>query len=186
MLFDLKPGRLALVITDENGAIIASMPGSSELLAPYPGLRLFLGEWSRDWRDWSADSFLVHREMPGEGKLGSLMLAAVPLFAAGTEGFDSPPQAPRKVLVCIRLPEKRTARFTSFRERFDLTTAECRVAAEAEEGRTPVEIAARLGLSVHTVRSHLKRIFLKVGVHSEAGLVRALLRSCGGDPRQNH
>ena len=186
MLFDLKPVRLAFVITDENGEIIASIPGALEMLAPYPGLRSFIGEWSREWQGWPEESGLLHRQMPGEGKLGGLLLEAVPIVPSGLEGCDSPLQPPRKVLICVRLPEKRSARFASFREAFQLTTAECRVAAEAEQGRTPSEIAARLGLSVHTVRSHFKRIFLKVGVHSQAGLVRALLKSCGGGPREYH
>ena len=74
---------------------------------------------------------------------------------------------------CSKLSQ--SSRFASLRERFGLTTAECRVAAEAAHGCTPSEIAARLGLSVQTVRSHLKRIFLKAGVHSQARLVQALL-----------
>ena len=186
MLFDLKPGRLALVITDDKGEIIASVPGALELLAPYPGLKPFIGEWSREWSEWSGDSVMLLRQMPGEGKQAGLLLEAVPILPSGMEGFDSPLQPPHKVLICVRLPEKRSARFACFKDRFQLTAAECRVAAEAEQGRTPLEIASRLGLSVHTVRSHFKRIFVKAGVHSQAGLVRALLRSCGGDPRDSH
>ena len=49
MLFDLKPGRVALVFVDEVGVITGSVPGAMELLAPFPGLPAFLGAWSKEW-----------------------------------------------------------------------------------------------------------------------------------------
>jgi DNA-binding CsgD family transcriptional regulator len=176
MFFDLKPGRIAWVVTDGNGAITASVPGSLELLASYPGLQSFLGDWSQEWSDWDAQSILLEREMPGNGGRSPLLLEAVPIVPVGAKNPKPPARPPYRVLICVSLPEARSAQFASFQQQFDLTVAECRVAAEAAEGHTPSEIAVRLGLSVHTVRSHLKRMFPKAGVHSRAGLVRALLQ----------
>ncbi len=57
---------------------------------------------------------------------------------------------------------------------FDLTGAEARVAREIAGGATPEETAIRLGISIETVRTHLKRIFAKTGTHRQADLVRLL------------
>jgi len=183
MFFDLKPGRMAWVVTDGYGAITASIPGSLELLASYPGLQALLDEWSQEWTHWAPESALLEREVPGNGEERPLLLEAVPIVLVGAKGPKPNPKPPYRVLICVSLPEERSAQFALFQQRFDLTVAECRVAAEAAEGRSPSEIAVRLGLSVHTVRSHLKRMFPKVGVHSQAGLVRALLQGRTGSSR---
>jgi DNA-binding CsgD family transcriptional regulator len=183
MFFDLKPGRMAWVVTDGAGAITASVPGSLELLAPYPGLQSFLGEWSQEWNHWAPEYTLLEREVPVSGERLPLLLEAVPIVPVGAMGLKPPSKPPYRVLICVSLPEERSAQFSLFQRRFDLTVAECRVAAEAAEGCTPSEIAVRLGLSVHTVRSHLKRMFPKAGVHSQAGLVRALLQGHKGGSR---
>ena len=41
-------------------------------------------------------------------------------------------------------------------------------------GADPPDVAAQLNLSVHTVRSHVKSVFVKVGVSSRAELTAAL------------
>jgi DNA-binding CsgD family transcriptional regulator len=41
-------------------------------------------------------------------------------------------------------------------------------------GTDPQDVAAQLNLSVHTIRSHVKAIFAKVGVSSRAELTAAL------------
>ncbi len=180
MFFDLKPGRLALVLTDEKGAITAAVPGSLELLEPYPDLQSFIDAWSRDWNAWDRGSLSSLREMPGDDNRSGLLLEAVPIVSAGAP-VEQEPTSPR-VLICVTLAQsrstqQRTTRIAAIRDRFKLTGAECRVAGEAAEGCTPKQIADRLVLSVHTVRSHLKRIYVKAGVHSQAGLVRALLQA---------
>lgn len=55
--------------------------------------------------------------------------------------------------------------------RWFLTIAETRVVQRLATGWLPAEIAASLGLSVHTIRTHLKRAMVKAGVHSQAALV---------------
>jgi DNA-binding CsgD family transcriptional regulator len=62
-----------------------------------------------------------------------------------------------------------------------LTSAEVRVVQSLMTGLRPFEIAASLGLSVHTIRTHLKRAMFKAGVHSQAALVTRVYssRPCG-------
>ena len=57
-----------------------------------------------------------------------------------------------------------------------LTAREADVAALVAEGLTNPQIAERLVVSRHTVESHLKRIFLKLGATSRAQLAAEVLR----------
>jgi DNA-binding CsgD family transcriptional regulator len=57
---------------------------------------------------------------------------------------------------------------------FDLTPAEIKVAEEILHGHNTGKIAGSLGVTQETVRTHLKRIFMKTGVQSQAQLVSVL------------
>jgi DNA-binding CsgD family transcriptional regulator len=65
-----------------------------------------------------------------------------------------------------------------FGDLFGLTPCELRVAVGIVRGSSPQQIAERLGLSVETVRSHLKRVFFKSATCSQADLVRLVLGEC--------
>lgn len=52
------------------------------------------------------------------------------------------------------------------RERFGFTPREAEVALLLAERRTDAEIASALGISWHTVRSHIERIFSVLGCHT--------------------
>lgn len=58
---------------------------------------------------------------------------------------------------------------------FGLTPAEAAVVRELASGPLDVgAVAARLGASTHTVRTHVKHVFAKCGVQSQAQLMRLL------------
>lgn len=59
---------------------------------------------------------------------------------------------------------------------FELTPAETRIAIALAQGDDLAEIAQGLRLSLATVRSQLKAIFAKAGVHRQADLVQLLIR----------
>jgi DNA-binding CsgD family transcriptional regulator len=59
---------------------------------------------------------------------------------------------------------------------FDLTPAEARIARGIAHGLTSEEIARDMRIQVATVRSHLKKIFVKTGVDRQVALSRLL---CG-------
>jgi DNA-binding CsgD family transcriptional regulator len=63
------------------------------------------------------------------------------------------------------------------RAEFGLTPAEAALAIEIAKGDGRKAAAARLGISVGTARTHLTRIFQKVGVRRQAELVRVLVQS---------
>ncbi|HEY0801615.1 MAG TPA: helix-turn-helix transcriptional regulator [Steroidobacteraceae bacterium] len=61
--------------------------------------------------------------------------------------------------------------------RWSLTDAESRVIQQLATGLRTSEIALRLGVSVHTIRTHVKRAMAKAGAHSQAALVAFLYLS---------
>jgi len=62
---------------------------------------------------------------------------------------------------------------------YGLTPAETRVAIRLIVGRSAPGIAQDLHLSPLTVRTHIKRVFKKVGVRSQSQLMAALTASVG-------
>jgi DNA-binding CsgD family transcriptional regulator len=61
--------------------------------------------------------------------------------------------------------------------RWSLTPAQVRVVQSLATGLRPTEMATAMGLSVHTIRTHLKRAMVKAGVHSQAALVARVYSS---------
>jgi DNA-binding CsgD family transcriptional regulator len=57
---------------------------------------------------------------------------------------------------------------------YSLSAAEARVASVIATGRTPRQIAGELGVSLHTVRTHLKNLFAKTGTAGQNDLVARL------------
>ena len=60
---------------------------------------------------------------------------------------------------------------------FGFTPAETRLALELLGGRTAQEAAAATRVSIHTVRTYLKRLYRKVGVRSQPALLVRLLQA---------
>jgi DNA-binding CsgD family transcriptional regulator len=58
--------------------------------------------------------------------------------------------------------------------RFGLTGQEARVAVMLADQRTNREIAARLGVSVHTARHHTERVLAKLHIHSRYDVRRVI------------
>ena len=80
------------------------------------------------------------------------------------------------VLVVLRTPRAQEARTAAMaRALFGLTRAESLVAAALAEGVSAGAIAERLGVSIGTVRCHIRRSFDKAGVRSQGELTAALL-----------
>ena len=58
---------------------------------------------------------------------------------------------------------------------YGLSPMQKKLAAHVAEGMTLTEIAATMGITANTARTHLQRIFEKTGVHNQTALVRVLL-----------
>ncbi len=66
------------------------------------------------------------------------------------------------------------------RDAYGLTHAEGRVALRLADGQRLSDIAGDLGISINTVRGHLKQVFAKTGTHRQAELVRLVLNGSRG------
>jgi DNA-binding CsgD family transcriptional regulator len=78
-----------------------------------------------------------------------------------------------RALVIVRRCAAREAHAP--RKRFRFTPTESHVAERLANGHSVAEIALQLGISIETVRCHLKQAFAKAGVHRQAELVAVLL-----------
>jgi DNA-binding CsgD family transcriptional regulator len=61
------------------------------------------------------------------------------------------------------------------RARYDLTTAEARVAEAAAHGMAVKELAHMLGVTANTVKTHLNRVYAKTGVVNRAQLLKLMM-----------
>lgn len=94
---------------------------------------------------------------------------------------DSPVGMGRKgAIVIINDPAEEARRLERrISEQHNLTASEARVGAALCEGYAPNDIARVTGVSVNTVRSHIKNIQAKLGAHTQAQIVAELLRGPG-------
>lgn len=80
----------------------------------------------------------------------------------------------RVLLVAVKVERRAAPQADLLNGLFDLTPAEARLVRELVRGGALPEIAARLGLSVHTVRAQLRSVVGKTGVHRQTELVQLL------------
>lgn len=62
---------------------------------------------------------------------------------------------------------------------YSLTRLEAQLVTQIVEGRSLAEVATNLRVSIHTVRTYLKQIFGKTGVHRQAELVKLVIGGIG-------
>lgn len=67
-------------------------------------------------------------------------------------------------------------------ERSDLTARELEVVRLLSQGCTYARIAQRLGISEHTVTSHIKNTYRKLDVHTAAAAVFRVLQLLSSQP----
>jgi DNA-binding CsgD family transcriptional regulator len=84
------------------------------------------------------------------------------------------------VLVRVALLDRARATADDMIARYGLTEREAEVALHLGRGETDREIADRLGISWHTVRTHVERVLGKLGVDSRARVIRMIARSDAG------
>ncbi len=83
---------------------------------------------------------------------------------------------PGTAVVFVRDPERgRECGLASQASRYGFTPTECEVAQHLTAGAALGDIAAALGITLNTVRGHLKHLYTKAGVHRQAELVAKLL-----------
>jgi len=83
-------------------------------------------------------------------------------------------------LVFIKDPELPGLSAQLLQDLFQLTPAQAAVAQSLVAGRSLIQVAEALGISLHTVRDHLKAVFAKTRTTRQPQLVTLLARSVAG------
>jgi DNA-binding CsgD family transcriptional regulator len=109
--------------------------------------------------------------IPAAETLPALILHLVSIKRSARDIF----RGASALMVATVLPERRFSPPVALvAGLFDLTGAEARVAKGILEGKPLNRLAGELGLSTATVRSYLKSVFAKTGVHRQAEFVSLL------------
>ncbi|HRJ18387.1 MAG TPA: LuxR C-terminal-related transcriptional regulator [Bryobacteraceae bacterium] len=120
-----------------------------------------------------ADMLALRRLVDGEAS-GSPELPVEISVDLLTDGLMEAPQVLLTVRAKWAVAERRRRILV---DRYRMTAAEVRLAELLMDGLTPTAASEKLEISIHTVRTYLKRLYNKVGVRAQAGLVRALLKA---------
>lgn len=97
-------------------------------------------------------------------------LELMPVQGAATDPLA---QYPAMAIACLRVGARNKP--LALRQVHGLTVAEARVSVQLSEGRTAVETAAAMGLSISTIRTHIAAAMGKLGVGRQAQLVSLVL-----------
>jgi DNA-binding CsgD family transcriptional regulator len=119
---------------------------------------------------------------PSDGRLITILVSSA--RSRDFDGFANPHLRDSAAIVFMFDPARPSALPPEWiMDAYQLTMAEAQVALQASLGRPVSDIGVRLNISRNTVKTHLRHIFAKTGVHGRAELVSliAALRSVCGD-----
>jgi DNA-binding CsgD family transcriptional regulator len=178
----------ATIVVDGNGAILFATRRAEAILRRAEGLHAFNGRLCGTDRKTATRLAALVREAAsaiagtpdatrcggiaierGEDRLPLTILVAP--FRPKRAGFGAPLPA---ALVFIRDPETTGMAVGVLKDLFGLTPAQAAVAAKLTEGESLEHIAAKLRISLHTARDHLKIVFAKTGTSRQSQLVALL------------
>jgi DNA-binding CsgD family transcriptional regulator len=112
--------------------------------------------------------------VPRDGGLQSLSVLVSPMPAVPVTWTGVDPHW----LIFIFDPERRMAPAAAIISHdLGISEREAEIAALLAIGYDLSRVSQRLGISVHTARSHLKHIFSKTGIQSQSDLIRRILTS---------
>jgi DNA-binding CsgD family transcriptional regulator/PAS domain-containing protein len=176
-----------IIILDEKGRILEATGLAERLLKTECGMRRASDHalWLREpagsqLRQWvmtglpPKDNLRGCLSVPRGGGLQSISLVVTPMPDVRVAWTNAEP----RWLVFVFDPEQRvlpSAHLVS--HELGISAREGEIAVLLSLGHTLSGVAMRLGISLHTVRVHLKHIFEKTGAHSQSELIRRVLLS---------
>lgn len=184
-----------MLVLSEDRRILYACPRAEVILQEADGLRIVdgrvivNGRTENDALIQSIADAIVWCDAPqvsdiaayGTGRTGTLAIARPNRLPLTLLVSPMRPHSLRTVthaaLVLVRDPESVTPRLRALRELFGFTNAEAAVAALLAQGNTIEMIAAAQGISLNTVRTHLKNILAKTNTTRQAEAVGLILRS---------
>jgi DNA-binding CsgD family transcriptional regulator/PAS domain-containing protein len=183
----VEQSRMGVIILDEKSRILEATGLAEQLLKTGCGMRrasdhtLWLrepaGSQLTEWvlaglpPKYNSGGFLSVPRQHGLANM-SLVVAPMPPVPRLWTGTDP------RWLVFVFDPEQRITPAAALVSRhLGISAREAEIAVLLSMGRDLPNVATRLGISLHTVRVHVKHIFDKTGAHSQSDLVRRVLLS---------
>jgi DNA-binding CsgD family transcriptional regulator len=156
---------LAIVILDHEQKILFSNSAAHEVFSQSPTLKTPEGKWSGP--------------TPAEGEVleveGGSQEFRVRL--ARTWVSNGRPDVGYAGILLCPLGMKPEDLRSKIVKNWNFTPAELKLVELLLAGRRPQDASEELGITIHTVRTYLKRLYRKVGVRSQSTLVCALNKS---------
>jgi DNA-binding CsgD family transcriptional regulator/PAS domain-containing protein len=182
----VEQSRMGVIILDEKGRILEATGLAEQLLKSDASIRRASDRtlWLREpagsqLREWvmtgrpprsNSSGFLSVPRLNGFAGV-SLLIAPMPPLPTSWTGTDP------RWLVFVFDPEQRAAPAASISRELGISAREAEIAIMLSMGHDLPSAATRLGISLHTMRVHLKHIFEKTGTHTQCDLVRRVLLS---------
>ena len=179
--------QFGLFVLDGKGCILDASGLAQEMLRQEPAIRREKDHtlWLRDPAGSQLRSLVRTSKLskgnsggvfnvPRAGGLQSLSVFVSPMPAVPVTWTGADP----RWLVFILDPERRAAPAAAIIScDLGISEREAEIAALLAIGYDLSRVSQRLGISVHTARSHLKHIFSKTGIQSQGDLLRRILTS---------
>lgn len=173
---------VGVVLVEDSGQILSANRVAQQILERCDGLSVsggrLLAAYSRDHAALGRSIATAAAAMPTSGALACARPSGRRALSVVVRALrrHAPPERPGFVAVFITDPEQEmAAEAQDFAGLYGLTPAEARLASSLVRGMSPAQAAGALGLTVNTVRTHLKRIFSKTETRRQSDLVRLLL-----------
>lgn len=177
---------IGVAVADEHGRLLHANEAAEAIFAdPLSGLSVAGGKLDAGRQSAVLRRVIAGAMQPPDGRLGlggnvniggagGLALTVSPMRDGGLYGLP----IGRAAMIFIQKLQPRLGigAEATMRELFGLTGKEARVAANLTAGLSVAEIAAEMGISVVTARSHLANLFRKTETRQQSQLV-SLLKS---------
>lgn len=168
-----------VVLLDADGVILDASSVAQKTLVSCPSLTVRKARLSFNDPDFAArfEHLLGHRPRPGtNGRsiAGRLRCGCPRVCRVVVASADPRVMNGVRYVVLLYAQESRGVSADVLTELYGLTRAQSDVARKLYDGCTVEETAAQLRLSLNTVRSHLKQIFSRCEVQSQAELQHLL------------
>jgi DNA-binding CsgD family transcriptional regulator len=182
----VEQSHIGVIMLDQRGRILEATGLADRLLKTECGLRRASDHtlWLREpagsqLRQWVMTGLPPNDlqgclGVPRGGTLQSISLVVTPMPTVRVAWIGVDP----RWLVFVFDPEQRVQPSAELISReLGISAREGEIAVLLSLGHTLSSIATRLGISLHTVRVHLKHVFEKTGSHSQNELIRRVLLS---------
>jgi DNA-binding CsgD family transcriptional regulator len=170
----------AAVLVGPDGDILMSNALAGRILSKRDNLRIHRGQL---WSDGSSKQLkqLLDDAFLGEGSAVVVLQrkrSERPLMLRAMLLKEDPPSvSPAIVVLIVDLDERPSPDPALVQYLFQLTAMEASLACSLVAGQSVTGAARKMGITVNTVRGHLKKIFIKTRLARQAELIDLILRS---------